>query len=183
MKFGKELKSFIQSQNNISYENWFEYKSIKKCVNNIIINYPNIINNIKTYKYNYDNNECCICLENKNLMKLFCCHNFIHHKCLVNSLAFCNSNCPLCRKTIHNVLAYDKNNIKECFDIEVISLIGIIHKNILKIEEYCKNNTDNKFIKDYKKLNYKAIIKICKKIKKSIAIDLKDYFVLKFYFV
>jgi hypothetical protein len=183
MKFGKELKSFIQSQHNINNDYWFEYKFIKKELKNIVINYPNIINNIKTYKYNYDNNECCICLENKNLMKLFCCQNFIHHNCLVNSLAFCNTNCPLCRKTIQNVLTYHKNNIKECFDIEILSLISIIHKNIIKIEEYCKYNADNKFIKDYKKLNYKAIIKICKKIKKSIAIDLNDYFVSKCYFV
>lgn len=175
MKFSKELKIYMARYNKyVSNDEWFEYKNIKKELKQIVSCYPRIITNIKTYKYNFDHKECCVCLENTNLMNTFCCHNHVHHKCLVKSLAFSNMLCPLCRSSIDKVLSNNKYDEKECFDSNVLSLIAKIYQNKIKIENYYKNNIDNKIIKEYKNINNKAIVKICKKINKKIAIDIQE---------
>jgi len=181
MKFGKELGTYIlKYKDYICGDKWFNYKIVKKIIKNISIIYPNIINNIKTYKYNYDNEECCICLENRNLMQTFCCHNYIHHNCLVKSLAFSNPQCPLCRITIKKVLLYNVRDKKESFDSEILSLIGRLYQEIEKIKSCNKELIKNKnIIKIYKDINLKAIIKICKKIKKMLAIDIKESMIKK----
>lgn len=179
MKFNKELHNIIIRYNKIiSYDNWFEYKNIKKKIKNISIVHNEIIKNIKNNNYDYEDEECCICFENNNLMKTFCCHKYIHHKCLVYSLAFSNSYCPLCRETLGKTLSScDTKNEKEIFDAKIISLISVIHLNIRKIENFYNTN-NNKIIPEYKKINYKALIKICKKINKKLCINLKEYFLL-----
>lgn len=180
MKFNKELDEYKKRYiKYISNDKWFNYKYVKKVLKYTIVYYSNVINNIKNNVYNYDNNEeCCICLENDNLMRTFCCHNYIHHKCLVHSLTYSKSTCPLCRSPIEKVIKNNKNDEKEGFDTVIIRLLSNMHLNIMNIEEFCINNKlDKKIISVYKRINYKAIIKICKKINKRIGINIKEYFI------
>ena len=125
----------------------------------------------------YSSSICCICFENDNLMKTFCCHNEIHHTCFVQCMAFCSSSCPLCRTEIVQAIKCDPNNKKEKFDTEIISLISNIHLNIMNIESVCREfKIKSKFLQKYKKMNQNAILKICKKVKKYLHIDIKQYF-------
>lgn len=180
MLFNKELNANISKYKKyIDTDKWFEYKKLKKIIKYISIRYPNIINNIKNNIYNYENEECCICLENNNLMKTFCCHKYIHHKCLVHTLSFSNSCCPLCREIINKMIICNLDDDKEEFDTKILSLISIIHINIIKIENYILYNkvTKNRIIREYKIVNYKAIIKMCKKIDKKLGLNIKSYFI------
>jgi hypothetical protein len=179
MKFNKELEDYINKYKKyINADKWFSYKKFKKQLKSIIFKYPDIIKNIKNNIYNYDNEECCICLENKNLMKTFCCHNYIHHKCLVHSLTYSNSYCPLCRSIINRTINCNINDNKERFDAEILGLVSNIHLNIINIETYYYNNrVSNKILNEYIKINKKAIIKICKKIDKRLGINIRDYFI------
>ena len=58
---------------------------------------------------------CYICFEPENkklFVKLNCCNNnYLHYKCLYNTLILCNKTCPLCRKNV---------NIADYFNIDEI---------------------------------------------------------------
>jgi hypothetical protein len=177
MKFGKEYSKYIikikEIDNRIVY---VDYKNLKKLIKNIIENYSDIITYNSNIIYNTDD-ECCICLDNKNLMKTFCCHNYIHYTCFIDSMMNCSQSCPYCRCNLKDSIKY-KNKLEE-YDACIISLLSVIHIYLYDIERYCKNNSikDYDTLVKYKQLNYIAIIKICKKINKKLNIDCKKYFI------
>jgi hypothetical protein len=175
MKFNKDIKIYSEKYKKyVQNDWWFNYKHIKKLLKEFVIKYKELSFN------NDEDDECCICMENKNLMKTFCCHNSIHHVCLVHTLAFTtNSSCPLCRSPMLNVIKYDVTNIREKRDADLLGLISNIHINIMNIENICKNKKikNSKVLQKYKEINNQAIVKICKKIYKRLNIDLKQYFI------
>jgi len=176
MKFNKYLREHTLKYNKyINPNDWFAYKFIKKLIKKTVRQYPDFINTFPSYS---DSESCCVCLDNENLMKTFCCHNYIHHKCMVHTLAFSTSGCPLCRSDIATAIKYDATYPREKFDGDIISIISHIHLNILRIENICKSKliTNSKMLKKYKQINYTAVIKICKKINKYLHIDVRQYF-------
>ena len=180
MKFNKQLDKIITKYKYIiPPEHWFEYKKVKKLLKDAtkVIKF--------SLQYNpYQNNQndddcCCICLENNKLMRTFCCKNLIHHICLMQVLTSPVSSCPICRSHILKVLCHDINNPKNVFDAKILSLVSTIQLNINKIEQV----SNSKIIKNpqlhdlYRKNNYLAVVKICKKIEKQLHINIKDYFI------
>jgi hypothetical protein len=175
MKFNKEFDKAIYAINRdksvIPKHYWFDYKQLKKMLKNII----------KTAQSprSHTGDECCICLESTApMMQTFCCHNCIHHKCLVDSLMYSSSNCPLCRTSFKPFFADMEVSLKERADARILSMIIYIYLNILKIENVSKGNLikDASIRRKYIYLNRTAVTKICKKIHKKLKIDLKDYF-------
>ena len=176
MKFNKELRKYADKyKNKINSTYWFDYKLIKKLIKNALCKYPQFIASLPS---KHPDESCCICLENDNLMLTFCCHNYIHHACMIHALAFCNSSCPLCRTDIRNAIEYNPTNNKEKFDSEIMAIISNIHLGIMRIENICNQKliTHPKLLQKYKKMNHTAIIKICKKIYKYLHIDVMQYF-------
>ena len=55
-------------------------------------------------------NECCICLENKDQLIKTNCDHFFCEKCILEWFGKGNNTCPLCRKEINFFL--DENNNK-----------------------------------------------------------------------
>jgi hypothetical protein len=146
-------------------EHWFEYKFIKKCINNAKEYHPDIID---------ESEECCICLENKQLMHMLCCKQPIHYTCLLQTIAY-NESCPLCRS---NVFEYILHNQKH-FDAQILSLLSHIQLNIMKIQRIVnmKLIKNPMILEKYCHINYTAVIKICKKIRKKLDIDVSQYFI------
>jgi len=155
-----------------------------------ISNIPNISNisnisnipNISNKNTSILQDECCICLESKNLMKTFCCHNFIHHHCLVHTFAYSNENCPLCRAPIQDSIRFNPTNLEESLDAEILSLISSVHLEMIKFY-YVYNNQliyrlsrKQNIIKTFYQINITAVTKICKKIDKHLHINIKPYF-------
>lgn len=177
MKFNKYFQHEINKyKDTISPQLWFEYKGIKKRIKTILKNYKDIYE-----KNNQGDDELCIiCMEDnkeKKLMKSFCCNYYIHYTCQMKTITKCSCNCPICRKYIIENLS----NITNEFDLynnEILSLLSYIQLNIIKIETvYLKKLIVNeRSMKRYRELNYIAIMKICKKIKKYIDIDSLQYF-------
>jgi hypothetical protein len=183
MKFNKELdKVTHQYKYTIPKEHWFEYKKLKKLLKKAV----NIMNNKLKYNpyaiqnYEEDSDDtCCICLENDKLMKLFCCNNFIHHTCLVQVLTSRIPCCPMCRCDILKVITYESDDDLKELNATILSIISVIHLNINKIEYICNSNIikNQKLLTLYRHWNYIAVIKICKKIEKHLALkNIKEYF-------
>jgi hypothetical protein len=74
------------------------------------------------------NNECIICLQQDNLIKLSCCKQRSFHLQCINDWTKINNKCPICRNTIHN-LNYigfrDDNIIKMIFNDIIKNLKNI----------------------------------------------------------
>lgn len=180
MKFNKVLNKHIEEYKHIVPSvYWFEYKKIKKLLNKVLEIQKHITPAITDTSVS-ESADCCICLENTApMMQTFCCHNVIHHKCIVDSILHTSITCPLCREDFQQ---YFKNppttRCQAAIDCNVLSMISWIYLNIMKIENVWKHNwiTDEKIKQHYITQNYTALIKICKKIKKCINIDLQDYF-------
>jgi len=176
MKFNKYMRYHIVKYNKyINQKAWFDYKFIKKQIKRIMRQYPMYIN---SFTYYSDNDSCCVCLESDNLMMTFCCHNYIHHKCLVHTLAFSTPGCPLCRTDIAKAIKCNATEPREKFDADIISIISHIHLNIMRVENIIQQKliTSSKVLKMYKKMNYTAVTKICKKFNKYLHIDVRQYF-------
>ncbi len=170
MKFNKKLTSIIKKYNkHIPPHYWFDYKYLKKILNDAY----KLLQNIKIS----DNDDtCCICLEGNNLMKTSCCHNSIHHLCLVKVLCSFVASCPICRARIEKVIVY--NNDVERYDNKILTLISIIQLNINKIENvYRQKLIPKKYLRKYCYYNYTAVIKITKKIDKYLRTDIKGHFI------
>jgi hypothetical protein len=112
------------------------------------------------------------------LMQMFCCHQYIHHTCVMQLSACCGLLCPLCRANIHEYINKKLETRRQKLDADILSLFSRIHLDIIKIENVYNRRLIINFItlQKYCHINYKAIIKICKKIKKSLHIDIVDYF-------
>lgn len=169
MKFNKTIQKYkVQYSNKIPTHYWFDYKHIKK-----------LIKQTNSYE-SVSQDECCICLEsNTNLMTTFCCHQNIHHTCFVHTMAFSKAPlCPLCRADIANAIQYDKDNTKQVFDANIISIISYIHLNMMKIKDVCEKKLiqNTELMKKYKKINHTALIKICKKMNKHLHVNTVQYF-------
>jgi hypothetical protein len=178
MKFNKQLTNYIQKyKNDISDTFWFDYKFIKKHLKNILLRYKECIENPIITDVD---DCCCICLENSNVMKLFCCDHYIHHVCLLECITRVSNECPLCRNDlIHYIKSpwylhrYDAN-----YNIEIIKLLSNIHLNIIKIENIIQRKFILKsVIQKYINANHLAIIKICKKVDKHLKLNCKQYFI------
>ena len=92
--------------------------------------------------------------------------------------ACCGLLCPLCRANIHEYINKKLETRRQKLDADILSLFSRIHLDIIKIENVYNRRLIINFItlQKYCHINYKAIIKICKKIKKSLHIDIVDYF-------
>lgn len=182
MKFNKELNRFMTKYcKNVPLNGWFDYKIIKKKLKIIVQTYNSVIETLKSY--NNDEEECCICLDNKNVMKTFCCSQPIHHTCYIAALVYTSQSCPLCRQPSFGYFQHKdmiKENIQK-LNIEILSLISCIHLNIIKVENICESHIirNHNIRLKYCSINYNAVIKICKKILRYFYVDVKDYF-LKF---
>ena len=182
MKFNKRLTKIIDKyQKDISPEFWFNYKACKKLLNDLInirSQTPCVSFGVKSDEKKddeYDEDTCCICLQDDNLMKTFCCNNYIHHLCLFRVLTSSNASCPICRADIHKVLAY--KNEHDYYNAKVISFVSIIQLNITRIEELIKLKViKEKHIDIFTNYNQIAVLKICKKIDKNLHINSKQYF-------
>ena len=173
MKFHKTLcKNSHKYRLHILPDFWFEYKNMKKHINRIKTTYPSLITN--TEKQTDD--ECCICLEQEQLMNMICCNQNIHYTCFMKNIMY-NTTCPLCRSDIATINK-NKQTEKHYFDAEILSLLSNIQLNILKVETvYAKKLIANtRIMKKYCHLNYLAVMKTCKKIKKHLHIDVLQYF-------
>jgi len=183
MKFNKVLKAYIHKYKDTIKDDkmWFDYKAAKKTIKKILITYPEFKEYIFTSE-NPETDSCCICLDNKDLMKTLCCKHYIHHRCLMHTLVYCNSSCPLCRQDI--IKAYFNKNLdreslsgEQKFHLDVLSLVGIIHLNITRIETVYNQIQNTKIRNRYCDINYMAVIKIAKKIHKYLHIDVVDYYI------
>lgn len=187
MKFSKELSNNIQKYKQyIPKEYWFNYKMFKKKLKYLVLDHYLLIhqrnlltiNNEKTH----DDNECCICLESSNLMKTFCCHNYIHHQCLVHTFTYSNVNCPICRTPIQDSIKFNPQNEEESLDAGILSFISCIHLELMKIYYLCNNKlkyilmSRQYIIKTFYEINMTAVSKICKKIDKQLYINIRPYF-------
>lgn len=174
MKFNKKLYKIEEKYHYyIPYEYWFNYKGFKKILKDILQIKLNYVTNIEDC-----NNEdcCCVCLENDNLIKTFCCKNKVHHLCLFRVLSSNIASCPMCRADLFKVLK-SGNNI-EYYHSKVISIISIMYLNIDKIETIIKNKAiKEKYVPIYIEYNRLAIIKMCKKIDKNLHINCKPFFI------
>lgn len=172
MKFNKKFKTIIDKHEKyIPRELWMKYKDLKKLLHEIILLRPSQ----DTSSLDADD-CCCICLENDNLMKTFCCNNFIHEMCLFKVLSSNIPCCPFCRANISEVLKY--KNDSQYYYIRVLSLISILQINIIAIESIIKQNIiSQKYVPVFCQYNQLAIIKISKKIDKHLHIKCKDYFI------
>lgn len=175
MKFNKKINKIAEKYHYyIPYEYWFNYKGFKKILKDILqirLNY--VMMNIQDC-----NNEdcCCVCLENDNLIKTFCCKNSIHHVCLFRVLSSDIGNCPMCRAELLKVLKFSNN--REFYDAKIISLISIIHININNIEAFIKRKViKEKYLPIYIEYNRQAIVKMCKKIDKNLHINCQPFFI------
>lgn len=177
MKFSKALQQHVHqyyTNDFIPIEYWFQYKKYKKILNTIKKH------NLELYRDFGDGTECCICLEtNVPMMQTFCCHNLIHHKCFIQSILSTSTACPLCRTDVVQFFRQQPKTNEECVNYNVLALISNIYLDIIKIEDVCNNMliVSEKIRQHYIQLNYTALTKICKKIKKYTSIDLKDYFI------
>jgi len=174
MKFNKKLLSVIEKyKKHIPPQHWFDYKRLKKLLKDAYA-----LKSSSKDPYNDRNNDediCCICLENDNLMKTFCCHNTIHHTCFVKVLCQTIAKCPMCRAPIEKTLIY--HNDAECYNSKIIGLISVIQLNINKIEDiYKKKLVPKKYLRKYCYYNYTAIVKITKKIDKYLHTNIKEHF-------
>jgi hypothetical protein len=195
MKFSKELNKNIQQYKNIiQKEYWFNYKLFKKKLKSIILKHYLLLNqrNLINITYlntcnvtltNHDDvseiDECCICLESNNLMKTFCCHNYIHHHCLVHTFTYSNIYCPLCRAPLQDSIKFNPANTEESLDSEILSLISSVHLELIKIHYLCNNQLRTlkpTISKTYYNINMTAVIKISKKIDKHVHTRIKPYF-------
>jgi hypothetical protein len=178
MKFNKELNNHIQKyKNDIPNTYWFDYKFIKKHLKHIVLRFKECIENPIITEVD---DCCCICLENSNVMKLFCCDNYIHHICLLECMTRVSNECPLCRNDlIHYIKSpwyLHSDNIN--YNIEIIKILSNIHLNIIKIEHIISSKMISKnIIQNYINANYLAIIKICKKVDKNLKLNCKQYFI------
>jgi hypothetical protein len=178
MKFNKKLQEYIvKYEKEIPSSFWFNYKSIKKLINYVRKTYPGMRNQDIAV-----DDCCCICLENTgNMMHTFCCNNIIHHSCLVDVITKSSELCPLCRKNnadyfLNNTTAFDN---QQTYDAKIIEIISRILLNIIRIENLSQIMTINaNIIKNYKEINYIAVIKIAKKIYKYLHIDIREYVVV-----
>ncbi len=180
MKFNKKLKEYIQKYKDTIKDDkmWFNYKIAKKTINKILRTYPEF----EGYILNPGSQEaCCICLDNKDMMKTLCCKNYVHHRCLLHTIIYCNSSCPLCRQDIINTY-FNRNVVRESmtdeqrFHIDVLSLLSTIHLNIMHTETVYNKIQNIKIRERYCAINYMAVIKIAKKIHKYLHIDVVDYY-------
>lgn len=174
MKFNRTLQGYITKYSySISPQHWFDYKMIKKQLKRIKKEFPNANNN-----NNQENNECCICLEEGKLMQLFCCKQYIHHKCLVHVFASSTILCPLCRANVHEHITSKLETNEQKYNVAILSLLSNIYINILKIENIYNRKliTNPIVLEKYCNINYTAIIKICKKINKCLHIDILDFY-------
>lgn len=197
MKFSKELLNNIQKYKNyIPKEHWFNYKMFKKKLKHLVLEHyllihqRNLLNSkdnlndekYKTHMTNNEYDECCICLESSNLMKTFCCHNYIHHHCLVHTFTYAGMNCPLCRTPIQESIKFNPQNEQESLDAGILSLISCIHLEMMRIHHICNNQLKESLIsrhhilKQFYNINMLAVTKICKKIDKQLHINIKPYF-------
>lgn len=175
MKFNKTLRAQMTKYKHIiPNQYWFEYKDIKKIIKQL--------SNYNSYNQKeHETNECCICLDSRNLMSTFCCNQPIHHECLIRCILSNNVSpiCPLCRQDMMNYFqnASMIKDLQHKHNLQIISMLGKIHLNILKIENvYNKLQVKKKIVKTYVSYNHKAILKICKKIKKHLHHDFTRYF-------
>lgn len=168
MKFNKRLQKIVnQYKKHIPHEYWFNYKSFKKILNDIT--------KIKPIHTMQDNEDCCVCLENNNLMNTFCCQNKIHHVCLFRVLASDIASCPMCRADIYTVLKF--KNETDYYNARIISLISMIQLSINRIETIIRQGTmKEKYIRKFSEYNRIAVIKMCKKIDKNLHINCKPFF-------
>jgi len=174
MKFNRTLRGYITKYKySIPQQCWFDYKMLKKQLKQIKKEYRNII------QPSNNNGECCICLEEGYLMEMFCCKQFIHHKCLVHVFASTTILCPLCRANIHEYMISKSKTHQQKLDTTILSLLSNIYLNIMKIENVYNNKIilNPKILEKYCSINYTAIIKICKKIKKCLYIDVLDLYI------
>ena len=175
MKFNRTLQGYITKYRySIPPHFWFDYKKLKKQLKCIKNEFNDIINNNKP-----ENDECCICLEGGKLMHMFCCKQYIHHKCLINVFAYSTVLCPLCRANVHEYMASKLETKEQKFNAAILSLLSNIYINIIKIENIYNRKliTNPTILQKYCHINYTAIVKICKKIKKCLHIDIQDFYI------
>jgi hypothetical protein len=174
MKFNKKLTGVINKYSkHIHPEYWFDYKRLKKILNETY----RLLHTLKSREAPNDTSEdiCCICLEPDNLMPTFCCHNSIHHVCLVKVLCSFVASCPMCRASIEKALVF--HNDREYYDTRILTLISVIQLNINKVENIYKQNCiPDKYLRKYCYYNYIAVIKISKKIDKYLHSNIKGHF-------
>jgi hypothetical protein len=172
MKFNKKLIRVIEKyQKHIDLQYWFDYKRLKKMLKDAYaLKRKDVCEHI-----NECEDMCCICLDNDNLMKTFCCHNTIHHTCFVKVLCSTIAKCPMCRAPMEKTLMYHTDI--ECYNSKIIALICVIQLNINKIESvYKKKLVPQKYLRKYCYYNYMAVVKITKKIDKYLHTNIKDHF-------
>jgi hypothetical protein len=177
MKFNKTLRNYTKKYAYcVSPQYWFDYKSMKKYLKKIKIDYGDII---QTHFDSSTETECCICLEGTQLMQMFCCKQYIHHKCIIHLSTSCGFSCPMCRANIHEYISIKLETRQQKLDAAILSLLSRIHLDIIKIENVYNRRLIINLItlQKYCHINYTAIIKICKKIKKSLHIDILNYFI------
>jgi len=110
---------------------------------------------------------------------MFCCKQYIHHKCVIHLSASNSLLCPMCRANIHEHISTKLESRQQKLDAAILSLLSSIHLDIIKIESVCNKRLiiNTITLQKYCHINYIAIIKICKKIKKSLNIDILNYFI------
>jgi hypothetical protein len=95
MRLDEKLSEYIERYSDtIPSKCWFEYKSIVKKISSVLRKYSDI----DQYFVQDKCESCCICFESDKLMRTFCCHNCIHHKCFIDSITSVSERCPLCRE-------------------------------------------------------------------------------------
>jgi hypothetical protein len=176
MRFDEKLRTYIMRyRDDIHQEYWFEYKSLIKRIASMLRKYSDI----DQYVCQDKSEDCCICLENGKLMRTFCCHNHIHHKCLIDSIISVSEKCPICRKDclqFFDSSTYHTKSLEEQFNLDILSIISLIYLNILRIEKYINHNMPNNdpLTQKYSHINYIAIQKICEKIETFLHINVQD---------
>jgi len=178
MKFAKTFaKKIVQYQEHIPYHFWFNYKYFKKRLKIIINQYADIIEKRKHHCAN-EENECCVCLQSNDLMKTFCCHQYIHHVCLVHTLTFGNALCPLCRTKIDTVISFNSNDREESLDSDILSIVSYMYIDFMRFSSIFRRSLiyNEKMAYDFYTTNLTALDKICKKIDKHLAINTREHF-------
>ena len=137
MKFNRTLRGYITKYRyTISPQFWFDYKMLKKQLKHIKKGFHDINDN----NINQENDECCICLEGGPLMQMFCCKQYIHHKCLVHVFASSTILCPLCRANVHEHMTSKLETNEQKYNAAILSLLSNIYINIIKIENIYNRN-------------------------------------------
>ena len=96
------------------------------------------LTDIETLSESLSNQDCCICLENKDSIIKTNCNHLFCEKCILEWFGKGNNTCPLCRKEI-DFFSDEKNSktriisIGENREIEINTSLQIIQQLIKKI--------------------------------------------------